>query len=102
MALAQIVKQPYEVLNWIHDFSPDCQPGVTLTLASITATNLLTQANSSSLVIGSNPAPAVNGQTVCFQVQDGSSGDQHEIDIRVTTSAGEQLEADLLLFVQQQ
>ena len=101
MASAQIVKQPYEVLNWIHDFSPDCQSGVTLTLVSITATNLLTEGNSTSLVIGANPAPLVNGQTVCFQVQDGSSGDQHEIDIRVTTSA-EQLEADLLLFVVQQ
>jgi hypothetical protein len=53
-------------------------------------------------VIGTNPAPAVSGQEVLFQIQGGASGDQHKIDIRVSTSAGELLEADLLLFVQQQ
>jgi hypothetical protein len=102
MAVGQIVKQPYEALNWTHDFSPDCQPGVTLTLISVTATNLLTAANSTSAVIAANPAPAVSGQEVLFQIQDGADGDQHKIDIRVATSAGESLEADLLLFVHQQ
>jgi hypothetical protein len=102
MSVATIVKQPYEALNWAHDFSPDCQSGVTLTLVSVTATNLLTGANSTSAVIAANPAPAVSGQEVLFQVQDGADGDQHKIDIRVSTSAGELLEADLLLFVKQQ
>jgi hypothetical protein len=102
MAVGRILKQPYEVLNWAHDFSPDCQSGVTLSLVSITATNLLTGASSTSAVIGTGPAPTVSGQEVLFQVQDGADGDQHKIDIRVSTSAGELLEADLLLFVQQQ
>jgi hypothetical protein len=102
MAVGQITKQPYEALNWAHDFSPDCQAGATLTLVSVTATNLLTQANSTALVIASNPAPTVSGQEVLFQIQDGANGDQHKIDIRVSTSAGELLEADLLLFVVQQ
>jgi hypothetical protein len=102
MAVGQVVKQPYEVLNWAHDFSPDCQAGVTMTLVSVTATNLLTGASSTSAVIGTNPAPAVSGQEALFQIQGGASGDQHKIDIRVSTSAGELLEADLLLFVQQQ
>jgi hypothetical protein len=102
MAVATITKQPYEALNWAHDFSPDCQSGVTLTLVSVTATNLLTGANSTSAVIAANPAPAVSGQEVLFQVQDGADGDQHKIDIRVSTSAGELLEADLLMFVKQQ
>jgi hypothetical protein len=102
MAVGQIVKQPYEALNWAHDFSPDCQPGVTLSLVSVTATNLLTEANSTSAVIAANPAPTVSGQEVLFQIQDGADGDQHKIDIRVATSAAELLEADLLLFVQRQ
>jgi hypothetical protein len=102
MAVGQITKQPYEALNWIHDFSPDCQSGVTLTLVSLTATNLLTATDSTSEIVATNPAPAVSGQEVLFQVQDGADGDQHKIDIRVSTSAGELLEADLLLFVKQQ
>ena len=99
MALALIPKQPFEEINYAVDFSPDLAAGVTLTLVSCTAVNVATGADSTAAVIAAAPPPAVAGQTVAFCAKDGTDGDVHKITVKVSTSAGEKLEADLDLFI---
>jgi len=102
MAVGQLKKQPFEELNCAIDFSGSLAAGDTITLDAFLATNSKTGAVSTSVIIASEPAPAVDHQTVTFRVIGGADGDRHKITARVTTSTGEKLEADLDLFVKEQ
>jgi hypothetical protein len=92
-------KQPFEEKDYAFDFSPQLLADETITLISCEATNLLTEENSTEVVIGDAPAPVVAGQTVVFWLKDGTDGERHNISIKVNTSKGQKLEGDIDLFV---
>ena len=100
--VGKLIKQPYEALDCSIDFGADLNLGDTITISSCTAENVITGVNSTAIVIAASPAPAVSGTKVKFRLQGGNDGDQHKITVRVENQTGEQLEADLALFVQQQ
>ncbi|MFA5056654.1 MAG: hypothetical protein WC485_00950 [Opitutaceae bacterium] len=99
MSLEPLRKQPSEELNYAIDFSADVADGVTLTLISCTAANLTTGKDSSATVLATSPAPAVVEQTVTFRMKGGLDREHHKITVKVSTSAGEKLEADLDMFI---
>jgi hypothetical protein len=96
-----LTKQPFEMIDCSIDFAADVSSG-TLTLDSCTAQNMATFADTTALVIATNPAPSVTGTVVSFRVQAGNGGENHKITVRVTQSNGDQFEADLQLSVTQQ
>ena len=91
-----IVKQPFEQLDVSIDFINLIKAGETISLTGggVTARNLATQQDSSSVVIASIPAPTVVGTKVCFRVQNGTNAARHRVTVRVVASGGERYETD--------
>jgi hypothetical protein len=85
-------KHPGEVLDYTANFAAWLPSGDTLaTLVSCTA--------SAGITVASSPAPAIVGATVVFWLSGGTSGSTYTIEVKVTTTAGRTLVADLEITV---
>jgi len=97
-----IYKSPYEQFGVSLDFSADIGAGNTVSsINAVTATNNLTQANSTAEVIAIAPAPSVSssGTAVVFQVTGGVVGESHLISVQIVSSIGEKHQEDVTLRV---
>ncbi len=97
--LGWIVKQPSEELDCSIEFAADLAVGETLVLDGVTAINIATGADSTSLVIATSPAPQISGTKLLWRTKDGLDTQQHKITAKVHTSAGQKFEVDIGLNV---
>jgi len=103
-----IYKTAYEQRNVTRDFAGKAGLGNSITLVGVTAANAKTGADATSAIIAG--AAVINtadsgpcgGPAVGYTVLGGSPGDLYRITTKVTTSAGESLEDDLLLQIYSQ
>lgn len=95
-----VYKTPYEQFGVALDFAADVGEGnrvASITLVS--ATNLLTKADSSAEVIAPDPEPAItsSGTAVAFEVMGGVVGETHTISVQIVSSLGEKYQGDMTL-----
>jgi len=95
-----IYKCPFEQYAVSLDFSADLGAGNTIaSLSAVTATNNLTQADSTAEVVAPTPAPTISGTAAIFDVMGGAVGETHTISVRVVSSSGEKYQGDITLRV---
>jgi hypothetical protein len=90
-----VSKRPYEQFPVSLDFSANLAEGETITLDTVVAETYPARVDSTARLIATDPAPAVEGSSVAFTVEDGTSGEKHLAMVRVITSAGQKLQGDI-------
>jgi hypothetical protein len=82
----RVSKKAFDVVNATLDFSNRAKDGITL--VSVTVTNLRTNADATSAIVSSTPAPTVilGANKVFVQFKSGSVGDRYNVSVRVTTN----------------
>lgn len=99
MVLGAVSKQPAEVLTLSIDFTRDLVGGETISSAVVTVKNLATGADSSNTIkLGSH---TTSGAVVSQMVQAGTDGEDHRMQIRVTTSASNVYEHEIDLSIRE-
>jgi hypothetical protein len=98
----KLEKQPYEVLTRDVDFAAELDTGETLIDKTVTAIDEEDKTDASSIVLQGLPQ-IVNGNkplsAIAQQIKDGEAGKIYKITFKGVTSNGNQLEAELRLFV---
>lgn len=92
-------KQPGEVVNREVDFGPKLVTGETLTAGSMSATAMRVDTSADvTAALLENP-PVISGTKVRYQMKDGLNTVKYKITLKVNTSAGQSLEADITIVV---
>ena len=92
-------KRPFEEIDYSYNFSNKAGSS-TITLVSVTSTNMKTGASSTNNIIAASPTPAVSPGTtkVVFRVRGGVTGDSHLCIIRaIKDETSERLEGRIKL-----
>jgi hypothetical protein len=85
-----VIYKPYlDQVNASIDFASLVSGGETLVLVSVTSVNVKTGADSTAALIATNPAPALNGTVVSFQLIDGQKGEHHLVTAKITIDGAE-------------
>ncbi len=97
MILGGVAKQPAEVFTISVDFANDLAVGETVATKTVTARDAGTDADTSGTILSGSPSSS--GSVITQKVAGGASGDKHILTYRITTSAGDTFEAEVLLSV---
>lgn len=99
MNVGTAYKAASEVITRTVDFSNDLQTGETLsTIQSIVALTIPDGTDATSTIIGPTPASII-GNTVQFQMENGTTNDFYGITITVTTSLSNVYQASITLII---
>jgi hypothetical protein len=89
MILGVLYKPYLDKVNASIDFVSLVTGGETLVLISVTSVNVKTGADSTAALIATNPAPALNGTVVTFQLIDAQKGEHHLVTAKITIDGAE-------------
>jgi len=93
--LGHFRKQPRERLKYIVDYSPWLESGETID----TALTEIAPVTTDPLVVSNIYAPGDG--SVVFYVEQGESGTQYQVTLRVTTSIGQEVEREIFWTVEE-
>ena len=99
MILGTVTKQPAETFKRFIDFVRRLATGETITLVAATSKNQETGADTTAAIIS---APAINGTKGEARLSAGATGDNHVVQIRVTTSLSNVLEDEMLVLIREE
>jgi len=89
-------KQPSEEFFIAIDFSDRLADGETISSKIVTAVNVATGIDTTTVVINSS---AIDGDDINIKVKAGTSGEKHKITVQITTSGSNILEEEVIMHV---
>src|SRR5574341_569379 len=100
MIVGTVEKQPSEIFPRTVDFANELASGETLSTATVTAHNAATGTDSSAQLLQGSPQISA-GSKVTQTIKGGGDNEHHVVQYRVTSSAGQTLEAELVVHVRE-